>query len=103
VKREHDGIGSEPPEWLILTATRTTETLLADWTEIDLQAIDQLTKPLVLEDGDFPELKWRQASARTASAILSAGKAGAYEAALAELDESTLRDWEFRAPQSRRM
>jgi integrase len=36
--REHDGIGSEPLEWLILTATRTSETLLADWTEIDLKA-----------------------------------------------------------------
>jgi integrase len=36
--REHNGIGSEPLEWLILTATRTSETLLADWTEIDLKA-----------------------------------------------------------------
>ena len=36
--REHDGLGPEPLEWLILTATRTTETLLADWTEIDLKA-----------------------------------------------------------------
>src|SRR6516165_1018793 len=33
--RQHDGIGSEPLEWLILTATRTSETLLADWSEID--------------------------------------------------------------------
>ena len=57
--------------------------------------IDQLTKTLLLEDGDFPELKRREASARTALAILSAGKAGAYEAALAELDESTGRNWEF--------
>ena len=36
--RAHDGIGSEPLEWLILTATRTSETLLANWTEIDLRA-----------------------------------------------------------------
>jgi integrase len=36
--QEHDGLGSEPLEWLILTATRTSETLLADWTEIDLKA-----------------------------------------------------------------
>jgi len=59
--------------------------------------IDQLTKTLLLEDGDFPELKRREASARTALAILSAGKAGAYEAALAELDESTRRNWEFQS------
>ena len=36
--RQHDGIGSEPLEWLILTATRTSETLLADWSEIDFKA-----------------------------------------------------------------
>src|SRR5215469_1501975 len=36
--REHNGIGSEPLEWLILTATRTNETLLADWSEIDFKA-----------------------------------------------------------------
>ena len=36
--RQHDGIGSEPLEWLILMATRTSETLLADWSEIDFKA-----------------------------------------------------------------
>jgi integrase len=36
--RQHDGIGSEALEWLILTATRTSETLLADWSEIDFKA-----------------------------------------------------------------
>ena len=36
--RQHDGIGSEPLEWLILTGTRTSETLLADWSEIDFNA-----------------------------------------------------------------
>src|SRR5215472_7544810 len=38
--------------------------------------IDQLTKTNLHEDGDLRELKRRQASARTALAILSAGKAG---------------------------
>jgi hypothetical protein len=63
--------------------------------------IDQVAKTNLLRDGDFPELTRRQASARTALAILNAGKAGAYKAALAELDESTRRDWEFQsAPES---
>ena len=44
---------------------------------------------------DLPELKKRQASAQ-ALEILSTGKAGAYDAALAELDESTRRFWEER-------
>jgi len=44
---------------------------------------------------DLPELKKRQASAQ-ALEILSTGKAGAYDAPLAELDESTRRFWEER-------
>jgi hypothetical protein len=63
--------------------------------------IDQLAKTNLRGDGDFPELTRRQASARTALAILNAGKAGAYKPALAELDELTRRDWEFQsAPES---
>jgi integrase len=34
--RRHAGIGALPLEFCILTATRTSETLLTDWTEIDL-------------------------------------------------------------------
>ena len=45
---------------------------------------------------DLPELKNRQASARKALEILSTGKAGAYDAALVELDESTRNSWEQR-------
>lgn len=33
--RKHDGVGGLPLEFLILTATRTGETLGADWAEID--------------------------------------------------------------------
>jgi hypothetical protein len=43
---------------------------------------------------DLVELKRREASTRSALEILSAGKAGAYEAALAELDEQTRTSWE---------
>jgi hypothetical protein len=43
---------------------------------------------------DLAELKNRQASAQKAREILDAGKAGAYEAALVELDESTRRSWQ---------
>ena len=49
----------------------------------------------------FPELKRSEASARNALKILSAGKPGAYDAALAELDEPTRRSWEDQiAPES---
>jgi integrase len=34
--REFDGIGALPLEFNLLTATRTSETLLADWSEFDL-------------------------------------------------------------------
>jgi hypothetical protein len=43
---------------------------------------------------EFVELEKREASARSALEILSAGKAGAYEAALAELDEPTRTSWQ---------
>ena len=43
---------------------------------------------------DLVERKRREASARSALEILSAGKAGAYEAALAELDEPTRTSWQ---------
>jgi hypothetical protein len=43
---------------------------------------------------DLVELKRREASTRSALEILSAGKAGAYEAALDELDERTLTSWQ---------
>src|SRR5215472_12341799 len=43
---------------------------------------------------DLVELKNRQASAQKAREILGAGKAGAYEAALAELDERTRTSWQ---------
>ena len=45
---------------------------------------------------DLTELKNRQASARKALEILSTGKAGAYDAALVELDDSTRKSWEQR-------
>jgi len=43
---------------------------------------------------DLIELKRREAATRSALEILSAGKAGAYEAALAELDEGTRTSWQ---------
>jgi hypothetical protein len=43
---------------------------------------------------ELVELKNREASARRALEILNAGKAEAYEAALAELDERTQADWQ---------
>jgi len=43
---------------------------------------------------DLVELKRREASARSALEILRAGEAGAYEAALAGLDERTRKSWE---------
>ena len=43
---------------------------------------------------DLGELKRREASARSALEILSAGKAGSYETALAELDERTRTWWQ---------
>jgi hypothetical protein len=43
---------------------------------------------------DLIELKRREAATRNALEILSAGKAGAYEAALAELDEGTRTSWQ---------
>jgi hypothetical protein len=43
---------------------------------------------------DLVELKRREASARSALEIMRAGEAGAYEAALAGLDERTRKSWE---------
>ena len=43
---------------------------------------------------DLSELKKRQALARKALEILSTGEAGAYDAALVELDEATRQSWE---------
>jgi hypothetical protein len=43
---------------------------------------------------DLAELKRRDASLRLALEILSVGKPGAYEAALAELDERTRTSWQ---------
>jgi hypothetical protein len=43
---------------------------------------------------DFPDLKRSEASVRNALEILSAGEPGAYNTALAELDESTRQSWE---------
>jgi hypothetical protein len=56
--------------------------------------INHLTETPLRIAGDFPDLKRSEASARNALEILSKGKAGAYDAALAELDESTRRSWE---------
>ena len=56
--------------------------------------IDAATATLSGTAEDPVELKNRQASAQNALEILGAGKAGAYEAALAELVESTRRSWQ---------
>ena len=48
---------------------------------------------------DLAELKRRNASLRLALEILSVGKPGAYEAALAELDERTRTSWQELAPE----
>jgi len=49
---------------------------------------------------DLAELKRRNASLHLALEILSVGKPGAYEAALAELDERTRTSWQEHSPQS---
>ena len=56
--------------------------------------IDAITVSPSATAVDLAELKGREASARSALEILSAGKAGAYEAALAELDERTRTSWQ---------
>jgi hypothetical protein len=56
--------------------------------------IDALTDGACPATEDFSELKRREASAQKAVEILDAGEAGAYDAALAELDESTRESWE---------
>ena len=56
--------------------------------------IDAVTATPSATAKDLVEWKRREASARNALEILSAGKAGAYEAALAELDEQTRTSWE---------
>jgi hypothetical protein len=56
--------------------------------------IDAVTATPSATAKDLIELKRREASTRSALEILSAAKAGAYEAALAELDEGTLTSWQ---------
>jgi hypothetical protein len=56
--------------------------------------IDAVTATPSATAKDLVELKRREASTRSALEILSAGKAGAYEAALAELDGRTRTSWE---------
>jgi hypothetical protein len=56
--------------------------------------VDALTAAARETTEDLPELKKRQASAQKALKILSTGIAGAYEAALAKLDESTRSSWQ---------
>jgi hypothetical protein len=56
--------------------------------------IDAVTATPSGTANDLDESKKRQASVQSALRILSSGKAGAYEAALAELDEPTRRSWE---------
>jgi len=61
--------------------------------------IDALTEGAWQTTEDFSELKKRQALVQKAVAILDAGEAGAYDAALAELDEATRGSWEAIAAQ----
>ena len=56
--------------------------------------IDALTGQAGRTTEDFSELKRRQVLVRKAVAILDAGEADAYDAALAELDEATRGSWE---------
>jgi hypothetical protein len=56
--------------------------------------IDAVTATPSATAKDLVELKRREASTRSALEILSTGKAGAYEEALAELDERTRTSWQ---------
>jgi hypothetical protein len=56
--------------------------------------IDAVTATPSATAKDLIELKRREAATRSALEILSAAKAGAYEAALAELDEGTRTSWQ---------
>ena len=56
--------------------------------------IDAVSATLSVTRKDLAELKRRDASLRLALEILSVGKPGAYEAALAELDEQTRTSWQ---------
>jgi len=58
------------------------------------QIIDAVTGTPSGTAKDLVEWKKREASAQSALEILSAGNAGAYEAAVAELDESTRISWQ---------
>ena len=56
--------------------------------------IDAVSATFSMTAKDLAELKRRDASLRLALEILSVGKPGAYEAALAELDEQTRTSWQ---------
>jgi hypothetical protein len=60
----------------------------------DKPIIDAVTVTPSATAVDLAELKGRQASARSALEILSGAEPGAYEAALAELDEQTRISWQ---------
>jgi hypothetical protein len=74
-------------------ANPSPSTLKRALIEVD-PIIDALTEQAGRTTEDFSELKRRQVLVQKAVAILDAGEAGAYDAALAELDEATRGSWE---------